>query len=337
MHGTFEVRKTKLISSKHSGRLRSHEHTSYLPLAFLVLLVGVVLTGYSILSFSAVSADPRDPQAGSVSLSGTVPAPPPKTAATITSPTSGQHYNVSTVVITGTCPKGTIIEIFKNSIFAGSTPCEDNGKYTITVDLLYGQNSITAQVYDALNQAGPPSTAILLYYDASLLQSAPLDQLNFNGSQLLLNTDAIYRGSFPGQPLNVPVTIVGGNAPYAVNVVWGDSNNKIIPRADSTLFNATHAYDKPGTYKITLSGTDSKQQVAFLTVAAIVNGKPSGTGAGGASNTTKKTALNKLLVLWPLYAISATMVLSFWLGERREKKILHGDVPKTPPLGIGPH
>lgn len=329
--------KTKLISSKHSGRLRPHEHTAYLPLAFLVFAVGVILAGYSVISMSSVLADHPAPQSGSVSLTGAVPAAPPKVAATITSPTSNQHFNVSTITITGTCPKGTLVEIFKNSIFAGSTPCEDNGKYTINIDLLYGQNSITAQVYDTLNQAGPPSTAVIVYYDASQLQGAALEQLNFNGSQLLLNTDAVYRGSFPGQTLNVPVTIIGGSAPYAVNVVWGDSNNKIIPRGDSTLFNASHAYDKPGTYKITLAGTDSKQQVAFLTVAAIVNGQPNGTGAGGTQNNDKKTILNKLFVLWPLYAVSATMVISFWLGERREKKIIGDPDKKTPPLGIGQH
>jgi hypothetical protein len=32
--------------------------------------------------------------------------------------------------------------------------------------------------------------------------------------------------------------------------------------------------------------------------------------------------MNKLLVLWPLYTTILAVVISFWLGERREKKIL---------------
>jgi hypothetical protein len=331
MYASFETKKPKLSSLQHSGRLRPHEHTSYLPLAFMVLVVGVVLAGFSILSASYASAAHPDPQDGSIGLTGTVPATPPKVAATITSPRSGQHISVSPVTISGTCPAGTLVEIYKNSIFAGSTPCGDSGKYSIDVDLLYGQNTITAQVYDSLNQGGPPSDPIILFNDTVPPQSAALDGLNFSGTQLILSTNAVYRGTFPGQTLDVPVTIIGGTAPYAVNVVWGDSNNKIIPRSDNSVFNASHIYDKPGTYKITLAGTDSKQQVAFLTVAAIVNGQPAGTVAGVNSSGGKKTLMNKLLVLWPLYAVTATMVASFWMGEHREKKILDGGAGTTPP------
>jgi hypothetical protein len=328
----------KISNHEHSGRLRPHEHTSYLPLGFLIFVVGVVLTSFSIMSISQVLADARDPQGGSVSLTGTVPATPPKVAATITSPKNGQHFATSPVTISGTCPTGTLVEIYKNSIFAGSTPCDDNGKFSIEIDPLYGQNTIMAQVYDSLNQGGPESEPLTIFYDAVLPQGASLDSLNFGGPQLLLNTNSVYRGTFPGQTLNVPVTILGGNPPYAVNVVWGDSNNKVIPRGDNTLFNASHVYDKAGTYEITLQGSDSKQQVAFLTVAAIVNGQPAGAAGADGQNGGKKSPLNKLLVLWPLYAITATMVASFWFGERREKKILtKGINHATPPLGISPH
>lgn len=325
----------KISNHEHSGRLRPHEHTSYLPLAFMVLLVGVVLGGFTIMSVSSVLAADPPPQSGSIGLTGTVPATPPKVAAVITSPRSGQHFSTSPVTISGTCPASTLVEIYKNNIFAGSTPCTDSGKFSIDIDPLYGQNSITAQVYDNLNQGGPQSDAVTLYYDAALPQGASIDNLNFAGTQLVLNTNAVYRGTFPGQMLNVPVTIIGGSAPYAVNVLWGDSNNKIIPRGDNALFNASHSYQKAGTYQITLEGTDSHQQVAFLTVAAIVNGQPAGTGATDGKNGGSKSPLNKLLVLWPLYAVTATMVASFWMGEHREKKILGDDNHKTPPpLGL---
>jgi hypothetical protein len=70
-------------------------------------------------------------------------------------------------------------------------------------------------------------------------------------------------------------------------------------------------------YQITLQASDSKGRAAFLMVAAIVNGQPEAAAAG-----TKKPPVNKLLLLWPLYTASVAVLVSFWLGERREKHIL---------------
>jgi len=298
----------------------------------MILLLGVMLVGVSIKTY--VAADPRDPQAGSIGLTGEVPTKPPQRAATIDVPKNQQRFAISPITVSGTCPAATLVEIFKNNIFAGSTPCEDNGKYSIQIDLLYGQNVLTAQVFDVLNQAGPVSNPVTVFYDAAQPFAASLNLLNFGASQLLLNTDAVYRGSFPGQTMNVPISIIGGAAPFAVNVQWGDSNNKVIPRGDNTVFNASHSYKKAGTYKITFQASDSQQQVAFLSVAAVINGQP----AVVASTSSKKT-MNKLFVLWPLYAIAATMVISFWVGERHEKKIMQKiiAIQQNPTLGATPH
>jgi len=311
----------KISHHRHSGHLRPHEHTSYIPLMFIVILTGIILVGYSISAF----AQSPGPEGASIGLSGTVPETPPKVAATITNPTNGQHFLTSPITVSGSCPSGTLIEIYKNDIFAGSIPCGNDGTYSLEVDLLYGQNTLTAQVYDILNQAGPVSSPVVVYYDATPPQTAGLSNLTFTGTQLLLETNPVYRGTFPGQTLYVPITIIGGIPPFALNIEWGDSTN------------ATHVYQKPGTYKITIQGSDSKQQVAFLSVAVIVNGQPSVINASNSSNISKSTS-NKLLVLWPLYAIILAMVVSFWLGERREKRLLRASSPlQNPTFGIAPH
>jgi hypothetical protein len=326
--------KLKISHHRHSGRLQAHEHTSYIPLAFLVFIVGCVLAGFSVSSM--VAGDPP-PQSGSIGLSGTMPSVPPKVAATITTPSPQQHFNSSPITVSGNCPVGTLIEIYKNDIFAGSTPCDSSGSYSLQIDLLYGQNSLTAQVYDVLNQAGPASSPIIVFYDASPPSAASATLLNFTGTQLLLNTTAVYRGTFPGQVLNVPTSIVGGIAPFAVNVEWGDSNNTVIPVSDNSTFNASHDYQRPGTYEIRLQATDSQRQVAFLTVAAIVNGQPSVLTATNTANVSQ-SYLNKLLVLWPLYAVAATLVISFWMGERHEKRILSITNPQHNHIfGATPH
>jgi PKD repeat protein len=319
----------KISQHAHSGKLRPHEHTSYLPLAILILGVGLMLGIFSFANFANAATPYTGPEAGSVGLTGTMPEPPPKEAAVISAPTNLQHFSTSPITVSGTCPDGTLVEIYKNAILAGSTPCS-NGKFSVQVDLLFGQNILKARVYDVLNQAGPESNAVTVFYDAGFPQAASLSSLNFSGAQLILYTDAAYRGSFPQQQLNVPVTVIGGTAPFAINVQWGDSSNNVVSRSDNTTFNTAHAYKKPGTYKITLQGSDSKKLVAFLSVAAIVNGKPDVAVAGAT-----KPPSSKLLLLWPILAVSATLVASFWMGERREKKILNKvmQTQQTPAFG----
>jgi hypothetical protein len=302
----------KLSHHHHSGILRPHEHTSYLPLGLLLLGVGFVLIAYT------ASAASPGPEAGSIGLTGTVPGKAPTVSATITAPSNQQRFSVSPVPVSGTCPANTLVEVYKNDIFAGSTPCSAAGTFTLDVDLLIGQNILIARVYDALNQPGPDSNAVTVFYDALPAQGSALTPLDFGGDQLLLNTDAVFRGVFPDQELNIPVDILGGTPPYAVNVQWGDSNNKIVPRSDNVTFKVGHTYNKPGTYQISIQATDAVGRVAFLTVASIVNGQAAITAA----TTSNTSATNKLLVLWPLYVGAFAVVISFWLGERREKKLL---------------
>lgn len=254
-------------------------------------------------------------------LTGIVPGPPPDDPATIGTPKNGQRFDKSPITVSGTCPQHTLVEVFKNNIFAGSTFCSDNGTYSIEIDLLFGKNVLVARVYDALNQQGPDSNKVTVYYDALPAQSGPLSSLDFDGAQLLLNTDAVYRGIFPQKEFNVPIEVLGGTPPYAINVQWGDSSNRVVPRHDNTPFKVDHEYSRPGTYQIALQASDAVGRVAFLSVAAIVNGQPEVAAVASAGPTP-----NQLLLLWPLYTALAAVVFSFWLGEQREKRLLtqHG-------------
>lgn len=308
----------KILTHAHTGKVRPHEHTSYLPLAILLLVVGFCLT-----TFTATAATPyTGPESGSVGLSGTMPGKAPTEAATIKTPVAGQTFAQTPVVVSGTCPKDTLVEIFKNDIFAGSTPCTAEGTFSLDVDLLIGTNALTAKVYDALNQEGPASNIVNVTYTPSLTNASGIVSLNFGGDQLIINTDAVFRGTFPKQEMAVPIDIIGGRAPYAVNIQWGDSTNKVVSRPDNETFQPTHSYAKAGTYQLAIQATDADGRVAFLTVAVIVNGQSD--VAAATTVSTQKT--NLLLMLWPLYAAVFAMTLSFWLGEWREKRVLakHG-------------
>ena len=73
---------------------------------------------------------------------------------------------------------GTIINIASivalapeilNGVYGGTTPCQDDGTYSILVDLFAGQNVIVARVADALGQYGPDSQTINIFYNAPAL------------------------------------------------------------------------------------------------------------------------------------------------------------------------
>ena len=306
----------KLSHHRHSGKLRAHEHTSYVPLLILLSFVGLALTSFTV----SVYAQSPGPSAGSIGLSGQVPADPPTVAATIDSPNGQARFSTSPITISGTCPSDTLVQVYKNDIFAGSGVCSSEGLYSFEIDLLIGENILIARVYDSLNQAGPDSKAITVYYDALPAQPGGIISLDFGGAPLLLNTDAVFRGTFPEQQFQMPITILGGRAPYAVNVQWGDSTNKVISRNDNSVFTTEHIYTKAGTYQIALQATDADGRVAFLTVAAIVNGQPE---AIAAIVNPDSDLVTRLLALWPLYTSLVAIVISFWLGERREKHIIN--------------
>ena len=118
--------------------------------------------------------------------------------------------------------------------------------------------------------------------------------------------------------------IVGGVAPYAVNFDRGDGTSDLVTRTAGGPFTLSHTYKKPGgylgSYPLIIRATDAAGQTAYLQLTTIVNNSTGGLAAG------KTTAAPKLSIMmaWPVWGGLVLMVASFWLGERREKKLLIG-------------
>ena len=291
-----------------------------------IMVLCLLLTVFTPATSSQVHAQSSDnPQSGSTGLSGIVPAEPPTQGATISFPTNGQSFNQVPIDVTGICPVGLLVKLFKNEVFAGSSTCED-GTFTITTDLFSGQNDLIARVFDELDQAGPDSNIVSVTFDDSNGQS--------EDDRVTLVTNFARRGANPGQTLIWPMAITGGTGPYAVSVDWGDGQEQLISLDFAGEFFPEHIYDTPGTYRVVVKATDANGTTAFLQLVAVANGaiaeNPNRvdedgnlTSGGGASVSGLDGAGNGLqFVIWPLYIMLFLIVTTFWLGRRYEIKKL---------------
>jgi len=274
---------------------------------FGVFVIGITLCMVSVMSSMVAAVE--NPQSGSAGLQGTVPTPPPKNAATITTPSNGASFNKLPITVAGLCESGLLIKIFANNVFVGSALC-NNGSYTLQVDLFEGRNDLVARIFDALDQPGPDSNVVTVTYHN--------DQFGGSSSQLL-TLSSIYarRGANPGEKLNWPIIISGGTGPYAISTDWGDGKPPTV-QSEQFAGNVTisHTYDTAGTYIVIVRATDKNGATAFLQLVGQANGavtQSNQKGTGGGLTSTVTT------VVWVPAAISIPLIVStFWLGRRYE-------------------
>jgi hypothetical protein len=297
--------------SHHSltGRLVHHRDTSYALLTFLMLSVGILLASVTWSAQAATSGS------GAVGVSAVVPGPRPTIPATITSPTSGQVFTINPVTVEGTCPKGALIKIFTNGILVGSVLCDAAGHFSIPVDLVIGHNDLTALPYNTLDQQGPSSPTV------SVTLNQPPGGLGFS-TELIIQSESYYKGTTPGTEIVWPIELVGGQAPYAVSIDWGDGTTDLVTRLSPGPFTVKHTYKKVGgylgSYPLIIRATDAAGHTAYLQLTTIVN-DPKGSTVVAAKSVPP---WNNLLVIWPLWIVLILMIISFWLGERREKRVM---------------
>ncbi len=275
-----------------------------------MLVAGLVLIGAGGGTFAASTTG-----GGAFNVLAVVEGPRPTSPAIITSPASGQTFATNPVAVTGTCPKKSLVKIFTNGVMVGSILCDASGHFTLQVQLVVGANALTALPFNTNDEAGPSSPAV------NVTLTAPAGGPGFS-TELLLQSVNYYRGSLPGQEVVWPITIVGGTAPYAVNFDWGDGTSDLITRTTAGPFTMSHTYKKSGgylgSYPLIIRATDAAGRTAYLQLTTIVNDP---TGAASTGKTITKTQIQWLLI-WPIWVVLLLMILSFWLGERREKKIM---------------
>ncbi len=293
---------------RHTGRLRPHHETSYGLLVFLMLLAGMVLAGITATTNAATEGT------GKYTVEAVVPGPRPNSPVIITSPVNGQVFQTNPIQVSGTCPAKSLVKIFKNGVLAGSVICAANGRFSLPIDLVVGANSLTGLAYNALDQEGPSSPAV------NVTLTLPPGGFGFS-TELIIQSTNYYRGTEPGQEVIWPIEIVGGQAPYAVSIDWGDGTSDLITRLAPGPFTVKHIYKKVGTgylgsYPLIIRATDAVGHTAYLQLTTLVNEATAGTSAA------KTKPRNELMIAWPLWGGLILAVVSFWLGELREKHVM---------------
>jgi len=264
----------------------------------------------------AQSADPE--QSGSVGLNGQISAPPPTQGATINAPNSGSLYTdqATTITVSGTCPDGLLVKMFKNNVFAGSAQCVQ-GAYSIQIDLFAGQNELIARVFDDLDQPGPESNVVEVEYNPGELAAPELVTLTSNFAK---------RGSFPGENLSWPISLSGGTGPYAISIDWGDGSElELFTETFPGNIDLNHVYVEPGVYSVIIKAVDANGAAAFLQLVGVANGPLSQDVPEELTETASVTPLGASgvrIVWWPVLLLVPFALSTFWLGKKHMYKVI---------------
>lgn len=252
-------------------------------------------------------------ESGSMGLEGTISSPPPTRGATISFPRDGSTITDLPVTVTGICPNGLLVKIFKNNVFAGSAQCT-NGSFSVQIDLFSGRNELVARVYDDLDQPGPDSNTVVVTFPFSA-GAAP--------NRISLTSAFAKRGANPGQTLTWPITLAGGNGPYALTIDWGDGKKTdIVSQQFPGTFNISHVYDNPGIYNVIIRATDRDGNLAFLQLVGVANGPLGQSNSGGEGDDNTSVITRTRILWWPAAIAIPLIAAAFWLGKRYELYVL---------------
>jgi hypothetical protein len=319
----------KTAKKRPVKKKKSRFSLPYPLVVFLLLCAGFFLVACTF----GVSAD-------DVLVTASIKAPPISSPAIITSPSSGAHFSAVPITVTGSCPpNAAYIELFRNGFMGGSAICSSSSTFEIQTDLFPGANELTAHSFNSTDDQGPVSDKVTVVYDVpqkpasqpggSVTTTPPGSTPKPTGEPLTLKTAFVYKGYYVNQPVEWPIEIGGGTAPYAFNIDWGDNSNSVISRKEAGQFNITHTYTKPGdyrgNYKIKIQSSDFAGNYAYLEFFIIVNSKTDQNLIGSIYSKPPPSLGNLrslLWVAWPAYVTTFLLLVSFKLGEREEFLIL---------------
>lgn len=312
----------KILPHEHFGKLRHRHHTAYGALILLLLATALPL---AMMTRAVVYAQDTGtlPSTDRYTTYAVVPGSAPAEAPTITSVAPGTIYTSGDPIsVAGNCPTDTLVKVFKNNVFSGAAFCQ-NGHYAVQVSLFLGTNSLMARAYNTNNEQSPDSTVVPVTYQAPGAPAPAANSPLFSNG-FFATGDVRYQGVAVGSATSFSVTLAGGQAPYAVSVAWGDGKTDVISRGTAGTFTIQHTYAKSGagykgSYNVTVQASDQFGAKTFMQLVAIVGGKSS-TAAAVQKHYQQFSVSMK--AAWWLIIVAVIIIITFWLGERWEKRVL---------------
>jgi hypothetical protein len=310
----------------HSAKLTAHHHTSY---GGLLIVLG--LTGLFTLLLTLGGILPSNADSGSIGVTGVVPGAPPSSAPVITAPDDGTTVTTHQITVSGSCSGTYTVVVTVNGVVRGSAFCDHDGRFSLVISLNAGKNAITAHYVDNLNQSGPPSNTVNVTYKpvapttpvaaatGSKVIPSPGAPAAGSGNELTITAPYRFDNAHPGDSFNLTGTISGGTGPYALEIDWGDSTQTLLSRVNAGSFEVAHTYSKAGRYVIRLSVSDVTNATAFFQTALTVSGPTVATPTQPATPPIVVPPY-QLMIIWPLFLITCLVALSFWLGERYDRR-----------------
>lgn len=187
--------------------------------------------------------------------------------AEITSPTAGQNFTESQIVVSGTCPSTTpaqIVVIRNNGSFAGSGGCSA-GTFSISITLNEGENNLLPKIKNITGDSGPDGSTVSVTYTPSATPASTTPALS--GLKLITQDNFVVFDS--AGLAKFAIIIEGGDPPYIFSVDWGDgsSDEYTFDTAGEKILE--HAYSSTGNKSISITVKDSSGQSASVTIGAV--------------------------------------------------------------------
>jgi hypothetical protein len=249
------------------------------------------------------------PASGTTIINSIVYGPAPTVAPTIDQPASGASFDSNLVSVGGTCLANLQVKVFKNNIFAGSTLCSASSTYEMQISLFEGKNDLIARIYDNLDQPGPDSNLVSIYYYPLVAPTQSIaqkqQQTSTQNSQFIISYDYSVNTAYEKKSFKLPFQIIGGVGSYAVAIDWGDGTSDVYQFDQAGNYAPEHIYKKSGNYIIKINGTDKSNQKAYLQTLVFVSGAISIT-----AKILSPLSECKPDVLWPLATASLALLLT---------------------------
>lgn len=266
----------KLQHHTHTGKRLAHHHTSWRALFLILVVFGGLVVG---ITERAV--------ADTITIRGKIPAPPITQAAVITAPPTGIVALKPEVTVSGTCqysahPLTHIVEVYSNGVLLGTAICAADGSFTVTSELLAGDNKLIARTVNITDDYGPDSAPVMVNYPfpgragepstrttpgTSQYGEVPVVVKQPGSMQLISKSGYIVYG--PGKAAEWVGNIQGGRGPFVYEINWGDGTIDKRSVNDRSEQSFSHAYTTFDAYIITVTVTDANKATISRTFAAV--------------------------------------------------------------------